>query len=131
MTVFTFGAIAGLLLANVVFQGEGLASQAVSSFSEISAGVVIRNPKLEFQFAESEGQVFFGFEVTNNSRQDAKVVGFENSCTCNTIDQEFPFTIPSGQSRFVTGKLDTNGLSNAFTVQSQLFLRTKFRTHQI
>ena len=131
VTVFIFlcGLIAGCVLlkspignALGMQRGDRLSNAPLSIAS--NSDVFIRVPTLEFSIDASESKVWFALEVVNPRDQDVKVVGFETSCSCNSIDQSLPMILPKGESRFLTGSIDVNGIKGDRSIQSQVFLDT-------
>ena len=81
----------------------------------------IRFPINEFHVSTNEDSVWFAFELVNPTAETARIVGFETSCSCTEIKQQLPFDIPSLESRFIIGEIDTSDLSQPITIKSRIF----------
>jgi len=139
-TTLTFicGVIAGVILLKSSL-GHDLEIQA-KSFSSSIAQVDTTNPssgflrykELVFEVEPGEDEVCFALEVVNPTNFPTRIVGFQSSCSCSSIDQRLPLLLPSKQSRFISGKLVTSNLKGVIVVNSEIYLesglsdRTKF-----
>ncbi len=90
----------------------------------VKVQVYIANPALEFAVSDAESKIWFAVEVVNKSVSDERIVGFETSCKCKSLDQSFPMELPKGESRFLTGTIDTKGTLSRYKIQSDIFLES-------
>ena len=83
-----------------------------------------RKSVIKFCPSTEEKRVWFAIEIVNPTSRDALIVGFATSCQCTTIDQALPTPLPRGQSRFLTGSVDTSDLTSEIIIDSQVFIDT-------
>ena len=103
----------------------GLANRASSiAISSDATAAYVANPSLSFAPSTEEKRVWFAIEIVNPTSRDALIVGFATSCQCTTIYQALPTPLPRGQSRFLTGSVDTSDLTSEIIIDSQVFIDT-------
>lgn len=114
--------ICGLLFASIASSYGYLNFSSPEKQSRYANNqLYIKVPDQEFRISANEKSVWFAFEIVNGTSNNVRILGFETSCSCTNIKQQLPFDIPSHESRFITGEVDTDGLLNPIIIKSRIY----------